>query len=941
MIITTDKKNKGIILITIMILLTVIIMIVTLISMSAVANLKGGQKYSESEQAQYAALSGLEYVRAQVYQNPEWTPISKEPVTIYDESCGPLKVIEKEGAVEVLFGSEEGSQARSRFRIALIPPSPSGSINEQLIAEMNSKEEFKDINFLSCNNLSSTSEGTTFKRDPQTKEFKIYKSNIPKNTIHIISQGICNKTVRYAEALISVEDIKEFKTSSVARGNIDINLIGANPSALISAKSQESTSLRAYGYLDIHSTAKNKNCFVNFNNGYTSAQNIKICDFDSDGKQLKENIEKYGVNIDTTDNALQHTDKMLEAGNKINWDNTAGSRRANIDSGAYIYNTKEGQWYHCAAIQSDGETIALQANPTAIGNQLKTDNMSFNGKEVRFSNANRCSGSIFFGAVDNINPYTNSGKAKTLSISKEERPNIIFGEGSSLEADSGTDRLSPDIILQAKVSGSGKILSKGNICMQGGSFFDTRKNSGVSVYAQKNVHIIETSAKEYEAAFKEVSDHIDDIWREFIGSEEEQERFTTEKEAAAELLDHKGAKGTLKDILAKNGCTDSKEQLLFAQTVIAKNSGVVGGDIDTSTPSDSGSGFEDVNVTLEKKGTSTTQNTYTIGILRSDDKYLYDKYINRYYETVTDIFHSSPHTTNVSIEKVDSTATTAIMGTFPDISGQYTEIWLHNMKGSDNTHPFDILIHIPEESNKSAYAKLRNHGASKPVRYTFKIEAEEQYFKSGSEIQVNIPRIMEKIKDEFKKEYEDAVDSSYDMGTIEAIEGGLTQLAAVTNNMKKMEYTGKSWDKNGESSGKNMIINLEDETVGYRTDTDPDTIRGDFGPDQHLKLKNKLKKDYLPEKNDTILRGMVFVREGDFKANVNKGSLTVIGGIVAYGKDDQGNLTDKGNISINNAELFQLCYDPDYMQFFYGKSVITKYMFRGIFSKIPHTSSEH
>ena len=68
------KKNKksGIILITTLLFMAIMTMMTLIIVQNGINSLSGGKSYSDSEQAYMAALSGVELVKAELYENKHW-----------------------------------------------------------------------------------------------------------------------------------------------------------------------------------------------------------------------------------------------------------------------------------------------------------------------------------------------------------------------------------------------------------------------------------------------------------------------------------------------------------------------------------------------------------------------------------------------------------------------------------------------------------------------------------------------------------------------------------------------------------------------------------------------------------------------------------------------------------------------------------------------------
>ncbi|MGV8121751.1 MAG: pilus assembly PilX N-terminal domain-containing protein [Candidatus Xenobiia bacterium LiM19] len=88
--------------------------------------------------------------------------------------------------------------------------------------------------------------------------------------------------------------------------------------------------------------------------------------------------------------------------------------------------------------------------------------------------------------------------------------------------------------------------------------------------------------------------------------------------------------------------------------------------------------------------------------------------------------------------------------------------------------------------------------------------------------------------------------------------------------------------------------------------------------------------------NDTILKGLVYTWK-DFKArDLGGGSLSIRGGIVAYGGDpssDDPGANGYGKVSLNNGKYVTFTYDPDYMKLIFDLSagITTKRVMQNAF----------
>ncbi len=961
------KNKKGIVLITTMLLLTIIVMIATLLALSAHNGLQLGKSYNDAEKAQYAALSGLEYARSRIYKNAEWmqnTAKSEESIYLCSNSQSPLIINEGKGIVEGYINDSD-SNNKAMFRIVFVSPdkahieSPdelANLMNGRKLQLKNSEENTdidksykRTIDYISCNNVARTGSYNIFKKNRETNNFEVYKKDLPANTIYLVSQGVSNGTVRYAESFINVADIKNFSTSSIARGNINVGLVGANPSLLINARTQESTSLRAYGNIEVGSVAENKNCFVLANDGYAYGKKIKI-----NNKELTNSLaSSYGINIDTSENSLAMTNEMLESGKDINWSTlTTNSSADGLSPGAYLYNLSDEKWYHCEEAIISGlrkETISIGFTPPKPISNTNHNGINFADLKLELNGNIACRGNLIFAAVDVGNLPAKSNQ--DINISGLKRLNINFNENATLEV--GGPNKSADLILQGELTGTGKIYSKGSVYFQGGSFFDTQKNNGVSVYAEENVEILPSTTTQYTDT---VNEYLQTVWTSFADYANEQQ-FESEAVAAKKLLEKeytfKGAKTTLAKQLTALGCKDEREQQLFAEMVLSKNSAIVGGDIDASTPP---TGF----LQILPQSMSDISNYVPTEFAKADpykpgyfgsDGYKWERNYDNNGISISVNFRTD------EFEKLNST--TKVGGNYVlnkdtvNSEGGYIEIWIHQAKAVMDPSPNDLFIYIPINQNDKIYAKFgqgRIFDKTNPDNpnscYNQETHlilnqqgvTEAEVNENGLSYKINLPLIVNGLislapEISYKAEPYNILHNGKDRVNYKS--SNASEVLPILNEfreaLKGFEYTKKAFT-NASPNVNDFVAKINANSslqLGCITG-DPDTIVGS-GKKQHLVLKETLKENVLPGVNDTIVRGMIFVKNGNFSADAGKGSLTVVGGIVAYGKDENDNINHKGgNISITNAGAFNLCYDPDYMHFFYGQRVITQYVFRAV-----------
>lgn len=951
-----NKKNKGIVLITTMILLVVVVMISTMLAGSAYNGLTLSRSYSDSEQAQYAALSGLEYARSMVYQYSNWmqTPVNLQHSIGSNENV--VNIAENKGIVRAVFEGEEENKT-PKFSMAFLDTSSVTAdletnpqeYHNQVISLASEANIPEDIKYVSCNALAQTGDYCVLKRDA-SGAFKVYKTNLPANTMYIISQGTCNSTTRFAEAFIDVKEYTDFSTSSIARGDIDINLVGANPSVAVKAKTQEATSIRSYNNIDVNSFAKNNNCFTLENNGFVYAKNITVNE-ESVSATNGSKAEKYGINIDTSENSLQKTYNMLESGGEsITFDSLATVAEGTTDSGAYIYvpNGTTGEWIFLenAEITGDSKGIISPNSTVTIPEKSASEvahagmNLMANGN-VEITAPVVCDGNLFVGIAEKLNSTDTQ-----YTLLTDKRPNIYFTGGSSSIQVGGKN--SSDLILQGELKGKGKIFSNGNVYFQGGSFFDTEKNSGVSIYAENNVNLLKSTTTDYTIALGKVNTFLDSMWNQWA-VEANATKYKDIESASKSLLSYEKNSETLKNMLNGLGCKTEQEQINFAKMLIQKNSAMVGGTIDSQiidTPGFKGVNEETVFTTSQALISPTEQELLSYEPYNNNHSSNYEWETNN--GTSISVNYKTGQYSKIKAENINNGIYYYMDRGSVSASEGFVEVWIHQ---NNSCGINDLIMNIPLSTSDPVTVRMgvnRTTVNTPNKSYYYEKEAAFsissqllpssilQYNTEDRVLKMDIDKFFYFIKNQNYYEktssytsilgiqvprYEKIEDN--ENSTLNSMREALANL-----NTTKKAFSGKS------NNIENFVINITEgsssntslmRNIGYISG-DEDTISGNFGNDKHLAIKDTLESDTFPNVNDTIVRGMIFTRKGNLDANSEYGTLTVVGGIVAYGEDSTG-----GSILINNCAGLNLCYDPDYMDFFYGRSVLTGYLYRVVF----------
>ncbi len=1009
-------KRQGIVLITTMLLLTIIIMIATLLAMSAHSGMKLGRNYSDGERAYYAAVSGLEYARARIYSDSAWMQTNTSPSPINFPGISGISVTEDNGLVSGVIGGV-GNSSHSEFFIAF---------NET--AALNTSA---NVNYISCNNIARTDSFSKKKND--LGSFYDFKK-VPGDGVYLIVKGISNGVIRYAEAYITPTSSSPINSPSVARGDIGVSLLGPNPTFRVNAAAGTSTDIRSANDILVESAAGNKNCFELGNTGTAFAKRVfvnpaykyegivktPLDPLESTGSNGI--VEEYGININTSD--VVNTEKILEAASKdINWQKlTTNNSDEGIGSGAYLYDKASGTWQYYENVSVGGlhkDQIKLLAGGKNFNNVNRSGLNFYKPGEVVSAEVTAdmprvsvtanvvCRGDLFIGVVEDINKTNADG---FVVLSATDRAKINFEEGgASLEV--GSPVKAADLVLQGEVTGKGKIFSKGNVYLQGGSYFDTEKNSGVSVYAEKDVEVLPSTTTKYVAAYNELVDNggfLQTIWAAFATAANGK-KFDSEADAAAFLLGYLGQSDkTLGSELSRLGCKDEREQLLFAEMVISKNSARVGSGFDgtvenplkfdllssslenVDTIDMSGGNFNDASVDIFV-ATLGNDDIEVSGYLQHHDPYISSRY--KSYDWISANFgdykaYMTVNLRNSSFQYVLGTKTSAetsqTLNKIQQYTGNFLEVWLHMPGPTGVGEPDDLFVYIPISSDGSIPSQTpvvrlgldKITGSDyKKAMGNYKYELCTSLSQFNSDIMVvdsvngtcslNSQAVFKALKAEtenvasskVKVMYSHSSTDNYIQGKTSSSNGlyfsadqvsdwnafwnsfqstnkGVTvadRLNRIEGLLNNFKYTGDSMtsakpdDFVIDYSGNKLQIGKYVNQTDSRTDTSKDQGK------EFIKMQDAMYSDTMPGVNDSIIRGMIYTRHGNFKADAAGGSITVRGGVVAYGKDDSGALVN-GQINIINAGAVNMCYDPDYMQFFYyGDKTLTKYVYRGVF----------
>ncbi len=534
------KKNKksGIILITTLIFMTLTFMLAVMICKNGKESLFAGNRYADNEQAYLAAVSGIEFIKGQLYNNRSWDVDTATALT----SDGIL--IQKEGKASTGY-----------ILTGYILTSPSGTVsntNYDSKFEIFSKTNETNREYRSVNNLNNINNIPAKDTDPANNNKRI----ISAKTFYAYVKGTCGKTVRYAEALFVSNGPKALDGGSVINGKVEI-------------RSKSGQKYNDDPFITIDNVNKNRNGKITSSdnlifstNGATlnprmiltptankieiNSKNVAIGNFY--GKETNANKDNI-THIIYNENTAKNSDIQNLTYDSIN--------ESNLEPGTYAYINNlsaptKSYWVYIDKTKN----VTKKIDEAVDINEVLEDNnkIKFNKRKVNVTGNVKCSqGSLNFIVIDQkTNKYT---KKATYTISNKNTIDFSIGKNGKIET-------SGDLSISGEIKGTGKIYCGGNLTMNAGSDLETMPLSGVAIYANGNITIKE--AKNLSTNSKAIEEKlIDEALQKaneegitLISSDDESDENT--QELSGELL-----------ALLNNGSnTDSNEEVKPTEIVI-------------------------------------------------------------------------------------------------------------------------------------------------------------------------------------------------------------------------------------------------------------------------------------------------------------------------------------------------------------------------------------
>lgn len=296
--------RKGIVLITTMLMLSFIIMIAAMLIVTGRNTLLLGTSYSDREQAHYAAECGLAYVQYCLAKYKDWKGADDSPIeSIYNPDLTDFTV-EKIGSQNSCIKGTLNN-GNSEFYVAFYDGSWDSSDLRYDKATGGSP-----LRYYSFNNISNSSGNghSVYYDGTNGVEFK----SLQALSAHIIVEGRCKQARRYTEAVLKNACTMTGNSGTLAGGDIEGNLMDTNSVYLVNSTTGDSK-IRSLGDIKITSgSADDKNCYQIANGGtsYTGIHDDSKHTYINDitNPVTSDSQGDYGIHINDKDDQRRFLD---------------------------------------------------------------------------------------------------------------------------------------------------------------------------------------------------------------------------------------------------------------------------------------------------------------------------------------------------------------------------------------------------------------------------------------------------------------------------------------------------------------------------------------------------------------------------------------------------------------------------------------------------------
>lgn len=526
--------KKGVVLITTLIFVSLIVMFSVLVAQQGKRSIENGVGLSDAEQAYMAALSGIDFARANVFHSKSWGCGSGLGSDVSDAVNSNVRFLFGGSWVKGYLGYRPDGGYDSMFSISFAA-SPS---DPQI------------CRYPSCNNIMGDA---VISADAANK----YHRDVPAGAFYIVSRGASGKAVKYVEAVfvsagpsvlgggttiggdIKVKGVDSSEIANLkADGQLDdgfeysgdnplFNILRVDRKGALNVMSPGSmTAFRGggsgSGKVSIESSAiasSKRNNLLNISDESELSRKVTITSpelylggsrYDPDNEASRLNGLNYVEKNETFDTS--DMDQSYEAA-------TAGiTAGRELLSGTYVFvkdcdDASGSRWLYLSSVPNlDGD---YDDRASSVINALKTDetlhsakgneSVSFGGsggnnRTVVVSDSLKVKGDVNFIVVEKVKAQeSGGGSAETEYVYRKSPDTVDFSiksskNGSVVGSESSADSdpailCDGSLVVDGEVTGSGKIFSKKNVSFNSGSSLETKPQSGVAVWASGDVNV--------------------------------------------------------------------------------------------------------------------------------------------------------------------------------------------------------------------------------------------------------------------------------------------------------------------------------------------------------------------------------------------------------------------------------------------------------------------
>ncbi|MCL5774266.1 MAG: hypothetical protein M1536_07820 [Firmicutes bacterium] len=450
-------SQKGIVLITTLMVVFFLVMLSTVLVISSSQSLTLTSYFHDRELALHAAQTGADYARRCIERSIYWDGAD----TGGNISYGGVTTTELVDGKKVVIGDLGNGE---KFYICF--------------------EKASNYNkFVSVNNLSNTSSTSSKILDTGGNDSD-YRT-VPKGMADIIVKGVYGNMVKYVEVMYAVQGPNSLDTVAFASNTMEVDLSTNGAKWNVSSESPTLPIIRSNytnadypgvsdpGNVSIKSSSSTAGSgYVNLNEGYAMASGNISLPADANGK-IYPGEPKYNapdLTMDRVNAALPQPE-------------------GNIDGGTYVFNGDGTVSYYTDYYESAPNIPPVRTYSQADFNQKSqgiqmTDSTSLLvSSTVQVNPAASGTGGAPVAGVSFLSTASNGmggTKALTITMQQSNGGNVPYIKNNN---DNG------NIYVKGELTGTGTVVAGGNVTFEGRSALDATPQVGISMYAKGNITI--------------------------------------------------------------------------------------------------------------------------------------------------------------------------------------------------------------------------------------------------------------------------------------------------------------------------------------------------------------------------------------------------------------------------------------------------------------------